>query len=511
VPQDVAIAEKLLRVESIDLAKDLNLKDFDGVISHLVPQYDSMVFSFDYGKLKTLNHKGDVNNLSRRQMRVSTRDYHFISHVLYRDGIFLQDLIGTRQSHDLSSLGIVPTQQLYQLSKGIIPHKIVINIPKSLSPQVDLARTKDIGNHAWLEVISDAYHKYYSKKFTEILKNSTPRKRFKVMGRLYAFRGINFFQHKDRFPSEKWPVPVIENKGVINFLEWQKLCGQEMFMFPLHLEEQMTDLIISDSTGKKNTGPLSRWHGERSFIGSESMDKYNLPSEWNFICDMTNFFKPTAIRFLHPPHQGDPPLPQHKCLLDLTGSKDLNAIEYRRLLEDAVNDFDSLSISKRAQLANLPRGFGHILPTKIIEFMPPFQNFLSYGHYWFNIKHPIVLKILSLEAWLTLQKDELPSDKIGLLTDKSDAWDTENFIKFTNKVKEFWKTASELGFPLADVRELTPKKTDFVPGTLKRDYKGTLALIDKPHFHFEDYIPGYKRVKNKYFGKPIKKPGKHIF
>jgi len=386
----------------------------------------------------------------------------------------------------------------------------VINIPKCLSLQVDLARTRDIGNHAWVEEINDAYHKYYSKKFTKILNSSTPRKRFKVMGRLHAFHGINFIQHKGLFPSEKWPVPVIENKGVINFLEWQKLCGQEMFMFPLHLKDQMIDLIISNSIGKKYTGPLSHWHGERSFIGCESMDDHNLPSEWNFISEMTALFKPTAIRFLHPQHQGGPPLPQHKCLLELTSSKDLNAIEYRRLLEDAVKDFDSLSISQRAQFANLPREFRHILPN-IIEFMPPFENFFSYGRYLFNIKHPIVQRLLSLATWLILKKDELAPDKIGLLTDKFGAWDTEKFSKFTKKVRDFWTTAFELGFPLADVRELTPKKTDFVPGTLKKDHQGTLVLINEPRFYFSYDSLLHKIVKNKYFGKPIKKPGKHIF
>jgi len=65
LPQDVAIAEKLLRVESIDLAKDLKLKGFDGVISHLVPQDDSIVFSSDVLGLRLLNHKGDASNLSR--------------------------------------------------------------------------------------------------------------------------------------------------------------------------------------------------------------------------------------------------------------------------------------------------------------------------------------------------------------------------------------------------------------------------------------------------------------
>ncbi|MFV9675845.1 MAG: ATP-binding protein, partial [Anaerolineales bacterium] len=320
LPQDLLTAREMLREERWDIASDLGLEGYDGVLAYLVPRdgidtegggYNGSRFVVrgkDEPVPKIVRFNDDFSYYFGKAVGMSHSSKRSPTYAVYRDGILL-------------STASVPKSpfSLPKIHRYLPVPRIVVNLPKTKSPRVDLARSKTRGMHEHWD--SPVYRAYLHHLFEISLKNLlalNPAERLYQLGRIIAFYNIEPEGLLQVFPHERLPVPFLEVGGRSNVLEWQELTADALYMFPKSIEEYIYRLCYRKGlTNDSYNGFLIQWTGERCiirgfgnliYLSTSSAAIESAGEVWNLLVRKSYTF--TAIRFLHPPWEGDPPLLQ---------------------------------------------------------------------------------------------------------------------------------------------------------------------------------------------------------
>jgi hypothetical protein len=505
LPQDMPTAREFLREQRWDIASDLGLEDYDGVLSYLVPVNDradlryvgpsaaEVIIRREPGNTREKVRHYETWSLydSTETIGVSRTGRHSSSYTVYRDGI----LVPT------TSVPILPEEHLYIRSLPV--PRIVVNLPKRKAPRVDLARTQlhDQSEHWAAPVFQAHLHRLFEISIKDLLSKD-PAERWYQLGRLIAFHNIDPENLWQVFPQEHWPLPFLEAGGRLNFLEWQEIASIPIYQFPDILSyeiNRMSQCLLL--TQDKYEGFLFQWAGERSVVdvygGSAALRiAANL---WQIPVNKSHCF--AAIRFLHPPWESNLPLFQ-KIWLPIDVPRELPSIG--PVLEKASRNPTLLNAFEReVLLERLRRSIYYKFP-EIIEFPTPFSESFAYGFYLLNLKHPITQCLLRFLATFELLKNcrILPEDKVGGLEDSLKfLWGGGRDLKFedfSNHLCRIWVLAHDLQlFCVNKVEDLIPKKEEFVPETfdlLRIEETGGLNLV------IEELLA---RGDNRSFGQPL--------
>lgn len=491
VPQDVETARALLREECIDLRKDLKLKGFEGQISFLVPKNERIDFAKNYGFWKQLSKSSLTAN--KTIIREEEKKSKKIISAIYREGILLRDV------------------QFFGFKDTGFPFSVKINMSKSKSPEIDLARTKVLGTSTWNEQIINAFQKHFFNKISENLIKSKPSKRWLKMGRLTAYNNISFDKYTDLFPQAKWAVPIFASGGKLKFIEWEKLLKKDIYLFPKSLgHDALEDFVFDNYFDIKYSGPLNYWQGEDCIIDGFALedDERDLPLSWSFLYTLKNNFLPIAVRFLRAPYGDEKILCQFKCIIkeNLSHNSQITAeTQTTRLNTHTINrqnydftDFRDFYLSRNKL---------RVSPRSSVEFLPPFENFFAYGKALYNFKHPLIQKFLELENWLFQNQVLLPMDKLGIIKDLRPWRNVETYSQLVRKIKELWIAAGQLGFQNSNIQNIIPVISDFIPGSFSdTEHK----LIENPFTFFfsrnfeKEHGIIFPKTNISPFGKPIK-------
>jgi len=470
LPQDLPIAYEFLREERWEIASDLGLEDYDGVLTYLVPINDGIDFA-PYGEEKVVvivrgkaedvtrqvrwyenwnSYRGEVVGMSRSSSCPP-------AYAVYRDGILL------------ATASPPQTIRRWPTYPGVLPvPRLVVNLPKSRAPRVDLARTQLVGQpEHWDSPIFQAHLYHLSETSLKDVLALDPVERWYQLGRFIAFHDIDPESLWQVFPHERWPVPFLEAGGRLTVLEWQEVPADMIYLCPRPLLGELEEVARCRWLAQEEyKGSLIQWSGERcvgsSLFGvSAALRRAGILS--HFPVEESHRF--AAIRFLHPPWEGDPPLLQ-EIWLPMEIPEELSDVE--AVLEEVVEDPTLLDPVERALV------LWHILPDAV-EFPQPFEQCFAYGGELLNLKHPVAQALLRLAAALELseRRGTLPEDRIGNLQDALGAVSLQlrhgaGEGRLYDDLRRMWSLVREV--QLFDVGEdlvLTPE--EFVPGTVTFD------------------------------------------
>jgi hypothetical protein len=179
LPQDLPTARSLLREERYDLSSDLGLEGYEGVYTYLTPIEDEVDLvtrseretlilirgqaEFDRGQLHW--SRAWTSELSE-MVGISRSSSHSPTYAVYRDGI----LLATAS----------PPKPLWQACSRVLPlSRLVLNLPKSRAPRVDVARTQLLGQQEqWALPVFQAHLQHLSETSLKGLLEQDPAERW---------------------------------------------------------------------------------------------------------------------------------------------------------------------------------------------------------------------------------------------------------------------------------------------------------------------------------------------
>jgi hypothetical protein len=427
--QDVPTARQLLREERRSVPSDLNLEGYDGVVSYLVPSDDAI----DTWSLATNDFDTDgVRFVTRYQaegrpeavrwrrvydpeyavpsMGMSPSSARALTHAVYRGGILLAT------ASPRASLR-------WRYESALPPPRLVVNIPKSRAPRVDLARSQLLDeDRPWDADVHDAYLRRTVENSLEDLLTLEPSERLYQLGRICAFHNVHPGGLWQVFPHDRWPVPFLERGGRLAVREWGDVRAEALVLAPKPLRRELARMLAGHWLRQRRyNGPLESWVGEPLVICPERL--YAAASHsteqaarlWPL--PLAEGHCLGSIRFVTAPWGGNPPLLE---MIQVPVRVSVDTVLTDRVLEQAVADPTSLS---REQWALLPgqlfRGARLGQMPDAIDFPPPFEESFAYGGEMLNLRHPAAQSLVRFAAALELaeRRRALPKDLLGRLDD----------------------------------------------------------------------------------------------
>jgi hypothetical protein len=326
----------------------------------------------------------------------------------------------------------------------------------------------------WDSPVYQAYQHHLFEISLKDLLTLNPAERLYQLGRIVAFYNIEPESLLQGFPHECLPLPFLEARGHINALEWQEVTTDALYMFPEIIEKYLPTLCRCKwLTHDEYDGPLAQWTGERCSIPRFGF--LNIPSAaiesagevWNLLVRKSYTF--AAIRFLHPPWEGDPLLLQEIWLkTEMPNERP----EIGTVLERTIENPALLNTVEREILYEILYTIDYHFP-RFVEFPQSFDHFFAYGDKMLNLKHPVTQALLRFGASLELSqmRKTIPEDRIGHLQDAIAEFlgefhrhDSSDFLR------RLWLLAQEVRlFDVGEIDDLVLTPEDFVPGTFVTD------------------------------------------
>lgn len=490
LPQDLSMAREILREEQRDIASDFDLEGYEGAVTYLVPTDDSFdlkgyssndqIEILSKGKhIKTIRKTEIMSDYYRiKYFGLSHSSMQTTTYAVYRDGILLSAA---------SKPGL-----LYPDNSLPVP-RYLVNIPKTISPKIDLARSKVIGEfERWYDVVDQASQNYILKKFLKGLLEQEPAERLYQLGRLISFYNIRHKYLLQVFPIKNLPLPFLESGGHLNILEWQIAANDVLYGPPEFINEYTSrgrgyirsislDFFSKELsklglcqwlTHDKYDGALTLWNGERCLlfgfgedIGEVASNSIIRAGEMGQFF-IREFYRFEAIRFLHPPWKGYPPLLQ-RIWRRKTVSEDV--LDIQKVLEKASENPTLLNHEEWELFFNDKNIRGSI--PRIIEFTHPFEQAFAYGDRLLNLKHPVTQALIRFVALLKLSEmnKNLPDDRIGYLDDAlKESIDSIRYGGFKGRkipdiFNNLWSLARETKlFEIGEIDKLALTPADFI-------------------------------------------------
>ncbi len=493
LPQDLSSAREVLREEHRDIASEFNLVGYEGVFTYLVPIDDSVDLGGFPEEIKILSKGKHIKTVRQtehwrysydKHVGLSPSSMHSIAYTVYRDGILLS--AASKPQFLLNRDVILP-----------IP-RLLVNLPKTTSPKIDLARSKILGQaEYWDTSVYQAYQNFILQKSLNGLLELDPAERLYQLGRLMAFYNIQPESILQILPIEKWPLPFLEAGGHFNILEWQVAANDVFYGPPEYIDIEPGNLGIEINpigrefrdlgrclrlTYDKYDGLFTQWIGERFLIlyfGSEDRSKSIINAGnlgWFFI---NKFYRFEAIRFLQSPWKGFPPLLQRIWHRKEASEKNL---ENQKVLEKAAENPTLLNHAERKLIQDITK-----FP-EFVEFPNPFMRTFVYGNI-LNLNHPVTQALLRFVASLKLSKmnKTLPDDRIGYLEDASEKFMRRIRYGFGDEepldlLNEIWSLVRETHlFDIGEIDKFALTPADFIklPFPAVQDFKDLDEIEDK--------------------------------
>lgn len=504
LPQDLPTAREVFREQRWDLAADLRLDGYQGTLSYLVPRDDNTDVMELGREARILSRGARERGMSRVRpgaawstsqvtsgglSRSATRSP---TYTVYRDGI----LLPTAKPPKPWAWGFARTG-------GLPLPSIVVNLPKSSAPRLDLARTQPVGRYEeWYGPVIEPHRARVLETTLDGLLAVDASERLYQLGRTIAFHSVPPLYLWEAFPQDRWPVLFLEPGGCLHVLEWSDVRGRAVRSLPEPLpdwlEFELEDMSLRFwVTQVEYDGVMLQWYGERCLVDTPYRGRTAAIEAGRYASQVpvTQSYVPGAVGFVRPPWDGEPPLFQEVWVPTIgPGLRDMEAV-----LQKAAEDPTSLSPFERQSLRRLPFRRRLFTLPRALEFLEPFDESFAYGGEVLNTSHPVTQAIEQLSARLELahRRGLLPADQLGRLEDAlRDVVSCLPSLDFdfsrqewSAALRRLWSLAVEAELTdVSDPDELVPKVEEFVPGSVW--LSGPMASLEG--------APGIRR-----FGQPL--------
>lgn len=487
LPQDLKIADDLLKEQIWDIGSDLKLEGYEGAISFLTPKSFMHDFVKDYSnrgnsyrtesvslierkaKIKKsgiLRWYNDLPVNSENKAGVSNSSSFSPLYSVYRDGILISSASEPVKFHGRFGYG----------SDWLYP-RIVINIPKSIAPKIDLARREILEEkESWDSPVYQQFVKKIIKPLLKDLLDQAPLERLYRLGHISSYYRIDNKVLWSVFPHKKWPVPFLDSAGKLKVIDWGDYLKDEIYLMPDFLTKYIDKLFFAHYfTNNKYKGLLTGWVGEMCLISKAGYFETSLATKRAMSLaetpiDQLYYFD--GIRFLESPRGDDAPIYQ-KVFIKRKGRAKLP--DDGKILLKASKDPLKLNSAERSVLYEkyFSYKFGFSFP-EFVNFPEPFDKVFGYGLDILNFSHLSVQLLVKCIAVLELNKrsKSLSGEWIGKLEDSLNAlfrseYGRKSFERFARDYEAFWALVNESKLiEIKDIKKLIPSHNEFVEGTV---------------------------------------------
>jgi hypothetical protein len=515
LPQDLATAKETLLERKFDLSEDLGLREFEGVLCYPYPKNSLVDITNDSGRWpaddvvvtkrddkrwkgrlrwkhewerwawETMGQEGEVGK-SRSGLRSP-------SFGVYRDGI----LMSRAQPPD-SWLEKMPS-----LTSGGFAHDhlsvplLLVNIPQSSAPRIDLARNEIIGdNKHWGQPILESWWRKLIELAHGDVQSMQPIELLDHLGRMAVFDRVPDKELWKVVSAPDWPVPVLLPGGEVSVCTLSEFGGDPLPICPAELQSQAAHAVVSRLIeGRRHRTRLSNWEGERCVILGGWLEEVTESISQMFRVGakrVAHLHYASCVRFLTPPSPiGAPMLQQVWAPVASPATRQ----DLERVLEEARADVRGLTVLECQSVWQTRPSRTTILT----EFAEPFGQHFAFGGEALNFNHPLSKLLVSAAAALKLSHhggpDQNPllgqlNDAFESVTSPMDFRSSKSWSEYAEAWATFLRLAGEAGLKSSNnVRDWKISPDDFVPGSI-RITRG--RITSPPH-----------KVGKRHFGKPL--------
>lgn len=501
LPQDLQVCREIMREVNCNLHETLGDDGYDGVVVDLVPrdglEVTSSVSDEGHSILgeDNLNKKFRNSSAWERRRRDAIDETlcksaaHSVALAVYRDGILLP-AVEVTTNYDIR-------RRRMCIDRNPSLQKIRVNLPKSVSPKVDVARTRLLGHTHWDAPIKQARTSFLFENLFKELPVLDLDKRFFELCRFTSYFDVELELIEHFLPIENIPLPFIESGGHLNFLEWKDIFGKKIPCLPPIFRYEIGDLFRCHLLLKSEEENVWRnWNGANSLIveaqhtlNSTEMIGYTM----RYLYEKYDTYN--RVQFLTPPWESVQPIYQ-------------NIIEF---VDAKKVDDDRELILKKASTVPHEMGIHEIEALwpkdytfpRIASFEQPFEEYFSFNNELLNAHHPVTLALLSSLAKLELLTIDgsLQDADFGSCMDAiRNTWRYKDYETFSEYLRTFLNIAAELGtISFRSIDDIMPGFKEFIPGSLKKSKNDKIKIMDSR------YGLEFDLHKAKPFGKPLTK------
>lgn len=487
-PQCLSTAREVLREEKYALSSDPSLEGYEGAIIQLLPYDDNTDFGgsdFSSG-ITVLNNKNTdligeqiywLGLWDWQSLILGTVDSRSASHIeahrIFRDGILLSEL---------SSSGRFSNPKWVHTRRGDHPKVYIINLPKSQTPRIDLARTLILESGVNpVDRVMDAYTHHILNLHIDKIIGLNSFERLKQLARIACYYNIAIEKLWEILPRQYWPVPILEVGGQIECLDWTSVENKILYSIPTPLLVTVGTLVNRVNDKKQEPGILRNWVGDpcilqfdRSSVSSLAMRSIREFAE----LPLYKSHRLNGVRFLNPPWDGEPLMLQYIWVPFDKRQVD-EEVDIESVLEKASGQPSSLNEVEmeilRNEIGKALRRL-HTAPY-MCEFPNPYKGYLAYEDDVLNMEHHVTQDLLMVIARYLQAKRHKKYSSTQMahfeLSLGSAFKIPDRFSKFVRALKEWNRSLQELRLLASqmllikesEIKDINPTADDFIPGS----------------------------------------------
>lgn len=519
LPQYFDIVKENFTEKKFLLREDLNLLDYNGCITFLIPNDSNVDFANDShswptNEVKLVHYKSKLKETkrirwnrrwsARHWLSARDEDYNIIDRYynVYVDGFLFEDVSYPEIKGSSLDEGDEDSEEYVAgtLAEEFINPQIIVNIPKPKEMRIDLARTKINNSEQWYIPIWEAFFEYLKNNLVREILLKSLKERLIEIARLATYYKLNSkILFKYILEKDSFVLPFITHDSKLVLSE----SKQDLDTIYLFSSDYSTDcysfLEANYIDYMTYNGILSRWKGNKTVLNLQNAryGKISAASIINLSNIISYFINEnyylSHIQFVTSTLGTNYPIviEVHK----LKSSQDHTPNKFINIRDFNIDEDNNYSYKLLTFL--LEKEFKHF-PT-LVSFSEPYSNKFSYSFQYLNIKNPFVKSILKLCITIIRAKEEerIPKKIVGKLIDmvielpfiKSDFENSNiSFDEFNSKLSNLFSEAIKHNLILNDSNQIfNLSMHDFVDNSIEfSEEKNTF----RKKFDFKKYLNG---------------------
>ena len=438
LPQNIETVKEYFTEKRYHLKTDLELINYDGCITYLLPKDDNIdiyncgrswptreIKIVDYKnelletkKIKWKDEWGSFRSYSSNKNRTSIPEK---SYSVFMDGILLQDI--TPPDIDINKAKDLNFDLFYNssITDSFVNPQLIVNIPKPIGMKIDLARTNIETTEKWDNPIWNAFFAYLKKTLIKEIVSKEPKDRLLSLAKLMTFHKLSDTIINDRLVEfSEFPLPFLSKNLLLNFHELNDSNLEYIKLFPSKLSIECFELLKSEYLNlNKYEGILNNWIGSETLLNSDGF-RYSekTPASLSNMSTlikafiMKNYYL-SSINFITSPLGNRFPLVEEvlkikpKDILPVINQKDIHKLNLEKIDEYNTTIFNAL----------LKQKF-YTFPT-LIKFPLPYESKAFYSFNYLNLNNKMIKDLADICLSLIIAKENktLSSEIIGKLFD----------------------------------------------------------------------------------------------
>jgi Histidine kinase-, DNA gyrase B-, and HSP90-like ATPase len=432
LPQNKEVVKEYFVEKRFHLKSDLNMTNFDGCITYLLPKSENIDIvndglSWPAKEASLINYKKEIKkkikvkwkdewiSFNRHSNRTDRTDKTIIperSYSVFMDGILVQEI--TPPEIELKKEEESDFSNYYSMTDSFLNPQFIVNIPKCVGMKIDLARTNVETIEKWDNPIWIAFFDHLKNNLVKDILLKEPDERLLSLAKLITFYKLTYnIIIEYLITNEKYPLPFISNSGVLVFQEFDSSKHDVIRIGPSEFSDEFYELLEANYISYKNyKGILNLWRGSGALVNADHGRFEKSPAS---ISNMHGLIKSfvnhiyyiESIKFVTSPLGKRFPLVEK--IMKIKPKNALVELEYSDIQKIKLDAIDNYNLT----LLNtfLYKTF-YSFPI-LIKFPKPYASKMFYGFKYLNLNNKVIKSFVNIcISVFKAKEDKLCSEEI---------------------------------------------------------------------------------------------------